>query len=258
MRVSAVLIARDEAARIARCLESLRWVDEVVVVVDDATRDDTERLAREAGARVFVRAFDSFSGMRAFADEQASGDWVLSVDCDEVVSAPLAAEVRGVLDSPHTAFRVPHLDWMFGRWIRHGGWTPQYHYRLYRRGRAQWARPIHERVEFEGTIGTLREPLLHFSHLRVSDFVNKMARYTTTEAEANLAAGRSTNVLRMLAEPPLYFGYKFVWQQGWRDGMHGFVLAVLMATYRLLVHLKTWDLVQAKRGDRESRECPPR
>ncbi|MBK7366353.1 MAG: glycosyltransferase family 2 protein [Candidatus Eisenbacteria bacterium] len=258
MSLSAVLIARDEAHRIERCLEALRWADEVVVVVDDASRDETEGIARRFGARVFVRAFDSFSLMRQFADEQATCEWILSVDCDEIVTPQLAAEIRAALATEHTAFRIPHLDYMFGRWIRHGGWYPQYHWRLYRRARATWARAIHERVEFEGSVGTLREPFLHFSHGRVSDFVNKMARYTTTEAEAALAAGRRTNVLRMATEPFLYFGYKYVVQGGWRDGAHGFVLASLMGCYRLLVHLKLWDLAQAQRGDRDSRTCPPR
>lgn len=257
-RLSAVLIARDEAHRIAGCLAALAWVDEIVVVVDAATTDDTEAIARRFTANVHSRAFDDFSGMRAFADERAAGEWILSVDCDEIVTPELAAEIRASLDSPHSAFRVPHLDYMFGRWIRHGGWYPQYHLRLYRRARARWTSAVHERVAVEGTIGTLREPLLHFSHGRVTDFAAKMGRYTTVEAEAAFAAGRRTNALKLLLEPPLYFAYKYLWQQGWRDGFHGLALGLLMGCYRLLVHVKLWDLQQQRRGPRESPECPPR
>lgn len=258
MRISAVLIVRDEAYRLANCLESLRWTDEIVVVVDAATTDETAEIARGFTERVFERAFDDFSSMRTFGDDQATGDWILSVDADEIVTPALATEVRAVVAGQQAAFRIPHLDYMFGRWIRHGGWYPQYHLRLYRRGKARWGNAVHERVAVDGGIGTLREPLLHFSHGRVSDFVAKLSRYTSVEAESAWAAGRRTNPLRLLVEPPLYAGYKYFWQQGWRDGMHGLALALLMGAYRLVVHLKLWDLQQHRRGLQESPECPPR
>lgn len=258
MSVTATLIARDEGHRIARCLESLRWVDELVVVVDAATSDDTAEVARRFTPHVHVRPFTSFSDQRAWTDAQATGEWILSVDCDELVTEALRTEIQSTLAAPrHDAYRIPHLDYMFGKWIRHGGWFPQYHVRLYRRGSAAWQRDIHEKVAVTGTLGTLVQPLLHYSHGRVSDWVNKMARYTTTEAEAMHRAGRRVGLGRALVEPFLYAGYKFVWQQGWRDGAHGLVLAVLLGVYRLLVYLKAWDLGQAAAGPRERDDCPP-
>ncbi len=258
MKLSATIIARDEAHRIARCLEALRWVDEIVVVVDEATTDDTAAVARRYTDRVLTRAFTSFPDQRDWADAQAMGEWILSVDCDEVVPTALAEEIRATLAAPRCdAYRVPHLDYMFGKWIRHGGWYPQYHIRLYRRGAAQWQRDIHERVTVSGALGTLTQPILHYSHARVADWVNKMARYTTTEAEALHRAGKRVGLGRALVEPFLYFGYKYIVQQGWRDGAHGLVLALLLGVYRLLVYLKAWDLGQAAQGPRERGDCPP-
>ncbi len=253
-----VLIARDEAARIERCLSSLTWVDEIVVVVDDRTTDETAAIARRFTGLVFVRPFVDYAAQRQWGQEQARSAWILWIDCDEVVSPALALEVREASLRPgFGAFRVPHLDYMFGRWIRHGGWYPQYHLRLFRRAGATWTSPVHEAPRVTGGIGTLREAVLHFSHARVKDWVNKMAHYTTLEADMLHRSGARSGVLRLLIEPPAYFGYKYFVQQGWRDGMHGLALALLLGCYRLVRNLKLWDLQQAERGPRESANCPP-
>lgn len=258
MGVSATLIARDEGHRIARCLEAIRWVDEIVLVLDDRTSDDTAEVARRYGARVLMRRFTGFSDQRQWADQQATGDWILSLDCDEVVSDRLREEIRAELAAPRfDAYRVPHLDYMFGRWIRHGGWFPQYHTRLYRRGAASWQRDIHERVDIEGRLGVLAHPILHFAHGRVDHWVDKLARYTSLEARAMFDRGERASVPRILFEPLAYAGHKYFIQQGWRDGMHGFALALLLGCYRLVSYLKLWDLRQAARGPVESEQSPP-
>jgi glycosyltransferase involved in cell wall biosynthesis len=259
MGLSVVLIAHQEAHRVSRCLESLRWAEEVIVVVSEQTTDGTAEAARRFTDRVFVRKFEDFPDQRGWADRQALGEWILSVDCDEVVPEGLAREIQETLTSPRfQAYRVPHLDYMFGRWIRHGGWYPQYHVRLYRRGAARWDREVHEKAVVAAPLGTLRHPILHYSHGRVSDWVAKMARYTSLEAEAMRQAGVHMTLPRLLAEPALYSGYKYIWQQGWRDGAHGLALALLLGCYRLVRNLKLWDLQQSQRGPAEPDDCPPR
>ncbi len=258
MKLSASLIAFNEAHRVERCLESLRWVDELVVVVDERTTDATPEIARRYTDRVFLRPFTSYSDQRQWADQQTTGDWILSVDCDEVVPVNLAEEIQAALASPrYDAYRVPHLDYMFGRWIRHGGWHPQYHVRLYRRGKFRWDLTIHEKILVDGTVGTLRQPILHFAHGRVEDWVGKMAAYTTLEAQAMQKAGRRVGWTNLVLEPPLYFSYKFIVQQGWRDGLHGLTLALLLGCYRLVRNLKAWDLQQAARAPKEPEDRPP-
>ena len=258
MKLCAAIIAYDEADRIERCLASLQGVDEIVVVMDPRTQDDTERIARRFTDRILKREFDSYSGQRQWADEQTSGDWILSVDCDEVVPRSLMEEIQTTLRAPaFQAYRIPHLDYMFGRWIRFGGWQPQYHVRLYRKGQFRWDRTIHEKVVVEGGLGTLTQPILHFAHGRVDDWVRKMAHYTTLEAEALQRIGQRVGLLNILFEPPAYFGYKYFVQQGWRDGFHGFTLACLLACYRLVRNLKAWDLQQARSGPRDPVDRPP-
>ena len=259
MGLTVAFIARDEAARLADSLASVAWAEERVVVVDDRTTDASAEVAAAHGARVFVRRFDDFAAQRRFAHEQATQTWLLWMDCDERVTAELADEIRAALAAPRfDGYQVPRLDYMFGRWLRHGGWYPQNHVRLVRRAAAAWRRPVHEVVEVAGPVGTLRSPMLHFSHARVSDWLAKMGRYTRLEAEAMVAEGRRVGVLALTVEPGLYAGYKLFVQQGWRDGAHGLALALLLGCYRLARNLQVWDLQQAARRPPESPECPPR
>lgn len=258
MSLTVALIARDEAERIERCLDSVRWADEVVVVVDDRTVDATADLARRHSDRVFVHRFESYPAQRQWAQSQASSDWILWMDCDEVIPPALAAEVQETLRQPScNAYRVPRRDFMFGRWIRHGGWYPQYHLKLHRRDGASWQRDVHEQLVIGGPIGTLKAPTLHYSHRRVSDWIRKMADYTSLEARAMHDAGTRVGVARILFEPPMYAGYKYFIQQGWRDGLHGLALALLLGNYRLLRNLQVWDLQQSTSHRKEPDDCPP-
>ena len=228
-------------------------------MVDEGTTDDTAEVARRYTDRVLSRPFRGFSDQRRWADEQATSEWILSLDCDETIPAALAEEIQAELRSPrHAAYQVPHLDYMFGKWIRWGGQFPQYHIRLYRRDASRWTNLIHERIDLpEREVGRLAHPILHYAHLRVTDWIGKMARYTTLDAERMAQAGERAPWWRLLVEPPLYLGYKFVVQQGWRDGMHGLALAMLHATYRFVRNVKLWDLQQSAARSPEPQEAPP-
>lgn len=251
--IAAVLIVQDEAHQLRDCLATLAWADEIVVV-DGGSRDGTADLARALGGRVVERTFTDFADQRNFALAQATAEWVLMIDADERVTENLRDEIREAVRRPGCdAYRVPHLDYMFGRWIRHGGWFPQYHLRLARRSGARWDRPVHEVLTVDGKVGTLREPLLHFAHADVRDFIRKLNRYTDDEVERQWA-GRRPPWWRVLWEPPLYFAYKYFVQSGWRDGGHGFILAQLMAFYRFSRLAKAWT----RSRPAEDRSAPPR
>ncbi|HVP37837.1 MAG TPA: glycosyltransferase family 2 protein [Candidatus Saccharimonadales bacterium] len=230
--LSIAIVAQNEAHRLGRCLESLAFADEVLVV-DGGSTDGTPELAASLGARVVYRTFTGFREQRSFAVEQAHGPWVLSLDADEVVTPALASEIRETLTAPaFTAYRIPRLDYMFGRWVRHGGWYPQYHVQLFRRDSGRWEREVHERWVTGGPMGTLRHPVLHYSHLEVADFIRKLDRYTTIAARERAARGERVTLWRLALEPPAYFAYKYLWQSGFLDGAHGFTLAMLLGHYR--------------------------
>lgn len=239
--IAAVLIVKNEAADLPRCLASLGWVDEIVVVDDEST-DDTVAIAEAAGAKVFSRKLDRFDTQRNFAIAQSSSDWILSIDADEEVSLALADEIRQVIGraSACQVYGVPFVHRLLGRWIRHGGWH-QPLTRLYRRD-AQWGGAVHEQVVATESYGVLRHPILHWSHETISEFIDKLNRYTDREAAMRLDSGKPPSRLKMIASPVRDFWRRYVRQRGYRDGFAGLVLAGLMAFYIFIARAKAWEL----------------
>jgi len=246
--ISAVLITLNEEQNILACLDGVSWCDEVIVV-DSGSTDRTVALAQQKGAQVITRGFTTYADQKNAALDQASMDWILSIDADERVTPDLAAEIRAAVATPGEAvgFAVPRLDFMFGRWIRHGEWWPQYKLRLIRRGRGHWRGVVHEVLVADGPVRYLKTPLLHYAHRTISDFVRKMDRYTTMEAESWYAAGVRPSLWRMILYPPGLFLYEYIWRHGALDGVHGLVLASLMAYYTFLKRAKLWELYNQER-----------
>lgn len=244
--ISAVIITRNEAEHIAACLDSLGCVDEIIVFDAEST-DGTREIASRYTPHVYCHAWTGFSMQKNLANECASGEWILSIDADERVTPELAAEIRrAVRESNHVAYHVPTRFVTFGRPLRYGGWYPQHHIRLFRRGRAYWGRDVHETLAVDGQIGFLVNPLMHYAHPTVTRFIEKLNRYTTIEAEVCKKNGKEPSVLRMLFVPLARFGYKYIWQRGFMDGTHGLVVATLLAVDSFVTEAKLW---QAREGD---------
>ena len=241
--IAAVLIVKNEADVLARCLDSLDWVDEIVLV-DDESEDETIAIAEEHGAKVYRRALDRFDVQRNYAMDQATSDWILSIDADEQVPAELAEEIRQVIDQPDAldVYGIPFLHQIFGRWIRHGGWTAPLT-RLYRRG-VRWSGAVHEQVVKGERYGTLRYPLLHYSHRTVAEFITKLNGYTDREGRMRVEAGATHSNPKLVLSPLRDFWRRYVAERGYRDGSAGLVLAALMAGYVFCARAKSWELLE--------------
>ena len=188
MGLSVILIAKDEEASIARALRSVAFADEIVVV-DSGSTDRTVEIARELGAKVAVTVdWPGFGPQKNRALDLATGDWVLSLDADEWLTAESAAEIRhaiGAAATGTTAFRMPRRSSFCGRFMRHSGWWPDYVVRVFRRGSARFSDDsVHERVMVEGAVGTLREPIMHETFVDLEDMLVKMNSYSTLTATA--------------------------------------------------------------------------
>lgn len=239
--LSVVILTLNEERNIRDCIASVKDTDEVIVV-DAGSTDCTRDLAAEAGARVVVRPMTDFAEQRNFANGLATSDWILHLDADERATPELLQEIRAASASGTSdGYSVPTLTYIFGEALRHGGWYPQYHIRLQRRGHSTWGRNVHEAVTVEGSVGRLREPIVHYSHADVSGFIQKLDRYTTMEASR--AGGSPVGLaLRAVIEPGPYFVYKYVVQRGFLDGWRGLTMALLMAFYRCVGYLKALEL----------------
>jgi len=243
-RVTGALIARDEERHVRACLESLAWADELLVVLDDRTRDATEAIARQLTDRVFLHVFRSFPAQRNFALDQTRTDWVLFVDADERVTPELAAEVRAVTavesaDAP-VGYWVPRRNVIWGRWIQHGGWYPDHQLRLLRRDRTRYdeAREVHELAVLDGPAGYLREPFVHHNYESVGQFLAKQRVYSSLDARTMWRRGIRPKPQNFVLQPLREFKRRYVEHEGFRDGPHGLLLATLLAYYNLATYVK--------------------
>lgn len=241
-RLSAIIIAKNEAAHIADCLDSLVFCDERVVL-DGGSADDTVALAQAHGARV-VSAPDwqGFGPQKNLALSQATGDWVLSLDADERVSPALADEIgNAITEARADGYEMPRRSSFCGRMMRYSGWHPDFVLRLFRRGKARFSDDaVHERVICDGPVARLTEPLLHYPVARLEDALSRMDRYSTLGAEMLVASGRRVSFMSGIAHGLWTFLRTYVFRAGFLDGREGFLLAVANAEGTYYRYMKAW------------------
>jgi len=248
--LSAVVIAQDNADTIGRCVRSLSFADEVVVV-DAGSDDGTPEIAREAGARVVTNPWPGFAAQRRFAIEQATGDWVLSVDSDEEVSEELAREIPAAIASAGAVcgFWLPRRNQFLGRWMDHGPWSGDRVLRLFRRDRgAVTDRRVHEGIDVDGETAALSAPILHYAHRTIGESVRRLDRYTTLEAR-DRAGRRRIRIVDVFVPPAGVFVKYYLVKGSWRDGVHGLVLSAITAMYKSVLYVKIYLLQREEAFD---------
>jgi glycosyltransferase involved in cell wall biosynthesis len=241
--LSVTIITKNEEARLRRCLESVAWADEIVVL-DAGSDDRTVEIARAFTDHVVVHSWEGFARQKNLALERATRDWVLSLDADEVVSPELRDAIVEVLrsDVPVDAYAVPRRNIFWGRWVRHGRLYPDWQVRLFRRGRGRFVeRDVHESVEVDGTIARLPSPLIHESYRDVADFIERTNRYTSLAAAEWVRQGHRAGLADLVVRPAGRFFSMYVLHGGFLDGWRGFLLAALYAYYVLIRSAKIWE-----------------
>ena len=253
--LSVCVITGNEEDNIRRCLESVAWADEIVVV-DSFSRDRTVEIAREFTDRVFQHRWMGYVGQKAIARNLARGEWILFVDADEAVSPQLREQIlaafrRGVPDAV-AGFSFPRQVWFLDRWIRHGDWYPDTKLRLFRkaRGRCCGIEP-HERVEVEGEVRHLRAPLYHYTYDDIADQLATLNRFTSIGAESAAKGRRRSRLFilwGMLLHPPFRFLRCYFLKRGFLDGLAGLVIAKAIAFGTFVKYAKLWELQASLRS----------
>lgn len=250
-KLSVVVLTKNEEARIARCLESVRWADEIILV-DGHSTDRTAEIARSFGARVVSNHFDgNFDRERNLGIDQASGGWILQLDADDVATPGFRQAVEKILESepPFCAYRFKRKNFFLGRAMRHGGW---YHDSLhfFRKGKARYKGRIHETLIVDGPIGSLAEEVEHHPFESITQFIERHNRYSSLEAERireERGALPWRKVRSQLTWKPLKLFWKFyVKKRGFREGWVGLVFSVLFAWVHFLNWAKYWELISKK------------
>ena len=245
MKLSAIIITRNEAANIGDCLKCLAFADECIVV-DHSSEDDTANIARSLGASVHVvDDWPGFGSQKNRALALASGDWILSIDADERVTSDLCQEILLVLKNSNScdSYLMPRLSSYCGQFILHSGWNPDYVLRLFRRDQARFSDDlVHEKVVCGGTVGKLTSPLMHLSFPDFESVLDKVNRYSTAGAKTMLDRGVSASLAGALGHGLWAFFRTYILRRGFLDGQLGLALAISNAEGTYYRYAKRWLL----------------
>ena len=230
--ISAIIIARNEEENLSRCLQSLKWVDQIVVV-DSGSTDRTVEIAKAHGAEIFVEEWKGYAIQKNSALQKARGDWVLSLDADEELSAEAQDEIRDIIrkdDSLMQAYALRRKVHYLGKWIRHGDWYPDHVVRLWRRsaGKFEGGR-VHESLRIQGAVRCLRSEILHYSYRNVEDQKARIRKYAELWAQDRFEGKQPFRWLDLCLRPPLRFLRAILLKSGWLDGWRGWLIAWLCA-----------------------------
>lgn len=245
--VSVVIITRNAARVLPACLDSVPFVDEVVVV-DSGSSDGTEAIARERGARVVQKEWLGFGLQKQFAVDEAKHDWVLCLDADERVSSELAGNIQAALAAPSApVYRMRRRNRFFGRWLSHGEGYPDWSPRLFNRLNARWSDDlVHEKVLYAVTPGTLNGDLMHDSYDDLGTYLERQNRYTTLQARQAFERGQSAGALHLVLSPVVRFFKFYVLRLGFLDGVPGLLHISIGCMNSYLKYAKLIELQKAR------------
>jgi len=247
-RLSVVIIARNEETSLPRCLESVRWADEIIVG-DSGSGDRTMEVARDLGAKVYSYEWCGFGPAKQGAIDQAEGEWILSLDADEEVTPELATEIRVALgrNDHMVGYYLPRRTEFLGRWMLHGGWYPDYVLRLFRKNCGAFTPAmVHEAVRVDGPTARLKNDLLHYSYPTLDRYLEKFNRYTTLAANEAFAKGQRVGPVVLVLNPIAKFVKQYFLKGGFLDGSKGLLLAILSSGYVSIKYAKLRELWRQK------------
>ena len=250
MTLSVILITKNEAERLPRCLESVRGLADEIVVLDSGSTDATLEIARRYTDKVYVSPdWPGFGPQKNRVLDYATGDWVLSLDADEWLTPELAAEVRHTLQAPIAeVYEIPRLSSFCGRPMRHSGWWPDHVVRLFRRGAARFSDDlVHERLVFTGQVVGLKGILLHESFRTLEEVLNKANSYSSQGAQQALVRGKQGGLGRAIAHALWALIRTYVLKRGFLDGREGLMVAISNAEGVYYRYLKLMYLTEQKK-----------
>lgn len=246
--ISAVISAYNEEAKIADCLDSVGQLADEIVFVDGSSTDSTASIAKKFKIKYFTRPNNPMLNInKNFGISKASGDWILYLDADERATRELAREIKAkisnIKNEDVNGFWIPRKNIIFGKWIEHAGWYPDYQMRLFRREEGKFPQlHVHEMIDVEGKTEYLREHLLHYNFDTVSQFLYKhIELYSPNEAQNFLKKGYIFSYRDAISFPMSEFLSRFFAREGYKDGLHGLVLSLLFAFYQLIIFARIWE-----------------
>lgn len=252
VKISVVINTWNEEKNLPRALASIRSFADEIVVVDMESTDATAEIAQKAGAKVYSHKQTGYvEPARNFAISKATGEWIFILDADEELPPRLVKKLKDLLEKPTADFyRLPRKNLIFGQWIRHARWWPDYNIRFFKKDSVSWSELIHSVPETHGTGSDLPAQesfaITHHNYESISQYLTRSDRYSTIGAQGKLKEGYEFSWRDLIRKPVGEFLSRFFVGEAYKDGVHGLALSLLQAYSELLVYLKIWELGKFK------------
>src|SRR5690349_16764547 len=245
MKVSVVISAYNEESKIEDCLKSVKNIANEIIFVDNSSTDQTIEIAKKYTNKIYVRQNNPMLNVnKNFGFTKTGSEWILCLDADERITPELSKEILELDEKvSDDGFFIPRKNILFGKWIRHSIWWPDYQLRLFRKDKGKFPEVhVHEYVEVDGQTTNLQNPIEHLNYQSVSQYIYKLEKiYTENEVENILKKGEKLNWVDALRLPLHDFLKTYFLQKGYKDGLHGLVLSLLQAFYMIIVFAKVWE-----------------
>lgn len=242
--ISIIIIVKNGAKKIENALVSVKPFAEEILVLDDNSTDDTVKISKKYGAKIVKQTGKGYAEKRNLGIKESKEDWIFYLDFDEVVTPELADELKDVIKAgEHSAYAVPRKNIILGKWMKYGGWYPDYVERLFRKKDLEkWVGELHERPVYSGSLGYLKSPLTHYKEDNLSEMVTKTNIWSQTEAKLLLKSKHPKmapwRFLRIMMTEILD---RLVWKKGVLDGPEGVVYSIYQMWSRFISYTKLWE-----------------
>ncbi|HSW53636.1 MAG TPA: glycosyltransferase family 2 protein [Ignavibacteriaceae bacterium] len=245
-KISVTIITKDEEKNISDCLKSVEWADEIIVVDSEST-DRTVELAKKFTDKVFIRKWEGYVPQKRYALSLAANEWVLSLDADERVTEELKEEILNLLPSDFSGFRIRRKNFLLKKEITSCGWEKDYQLRLFKKGKTDLnERLVHEKFVTEGKVGTLKNPMLHFTFSSFEEYLAKINSYTSLKAQELFKKKKKVGGWTIFSHTiSAFFAFFFI-RRGFKDGVYGLIISLLHSVSTMMNYIKLLELQNKK------------
>lgn len=245
VKFSVVISAFNEETKLEKCLKSVTWADEIIVV-DHSSTDNSLEVAKKYTKKVYIQKNDpkKIDLQKNFGIQKATGDWIFILDADEVITNELKEEIMQAISNKEIdGFWIPRKNIIFNKWIQYTGWYPDYQLRLFRKGLGKYEKEhYHEPITVKGSTAKLKEHIIHYNYENIAQFLSKnLEVYARNESEELARNGYEFNYKDAIRFPLKEFTSRYFARQGYKDGLHGLILSLLMAFDHFTIFLYLWE-----------------
>lgn len=245
--LSAVIITKNEATNIARCIQSLRGLVTEIIIIDAFSTDDTVKIAKDIGATVVQKEWAGYSQNKNYGNQLAKNDWIISIDADEVITKELKARIQELTLEKNTVYSINRLNNYCGQWIKHCNWHPDWNIRIFNRKVAEWKGDfVHEKLIFSDTIKVVQLAglLHHYSYQNSRDHWDRIERYAQLSAQQLFQDGKKATFIKLWLSPIARFLRTYFLKLGFLDGNAGWIISkrngyLVYRKYQLLMEMQT-------------------